>query len=176
MAFRSSSPGRVELWPRSERRRGRAVRALRRPHTRRSWQGTDQCGHSAAGPGTSPARPPHSSSAALPLKKDKALTAKGTGFPGLKTRSWTGGWDNTGPANWRIPNSDQDRSRPGKPTRTLDPREAPVRLQLDPEQPLRTGSLAFLSYSPALAGRTGAEMKGPSIPARKLSSSASWPA
>ena len=50
-------------------------RQIRPPHTPRNWQGTDRCGHSATGPGTSPAHPPRSSSAAPPLGEGGLVTA-----------------------------------------------------------------------------------------------------
>ena len=47
---------------------------VRPPHTPRSWQGTGQSGHSAAGPDTSPVHPPRSSSAAPPLREGGLVT------------------------------------------------------------------------------------------------------
>lgn len=75
--FRALGPSCPEagLWLRVEKRCRRAARTVRPPHTPRNWQDTSQCGHSAAGPGTSPARPPRSSSAAPPLGESGLVIA-----------------------------------------------------------------------------------------------------
>lgn len=160
----------MSSWVVTQRTKG-LCGTLRHPHTRRSWRGIGRCGHSATGPGTSPARPPRSSSVALPLGKGgmgECLSPWPSCLPCLQLEQpRPGRWGGMTRQSEVGESAGHCASTSESSTWQPDPGQAGVGLGW------RGTSFSHRQGQVKTRERT---RKRPEVPARKLSSSASWPA